>query len=200
MFTFLKRKKASESGALNTNTLADIARGMQHAVNSAAELADQQYLRLFELYFEDNDKKQAVPRMKEFVLPNGKVISVPLISLVPPAGLNLERMKVQMAVRIDKTEVKQATKEGALDHVTRTSFQVSFSPRKGAAEERNQNVMDVEMEFTAGDEPEGVARVIEEYINGVIPKSQPPAPPALPADPASPETPGAPFAPAGPTT
>ena len=196
MFTFLRRKQASESGALSTNTLADIARGMQHAVNSAAELADQQYLRLFELYFEENDKKQAIPRMKEFVLPNGKVISVPLISLVPPAGLNLERMKVQMAVRIDKTDVKQATKDGALDHVTRTSFHVSFSPRKGS-EERNQNVMDVEMEFAAGDEPEGVARVIEEYINSVVPKTagSPPTPGSTPPHEPT-DTPGAPFAPA----
>lgn len=179
LFDFLRRKPASED-ALSVHTLADIARGMQHAVNSASELADQQFLRLFELYCEKTDDGKAKAKTMAFVYPDGSEVSVPILSLIPPRGLNLERMRVKMAVQVSKTEVKRATKDGALDHVTRTSFQCTFSPRHG--EDRAQNVMDVEMTFVAGDPPEGVARVLEGYINAAVPKKPPALPPAAPPE------------------
>src|ERR1700675_3102881 len=91
-------KKSTTPEAMESHTLADIARGMQHAVNSASEMADQQYLRIFELYFEPDEKGRAKAKIMDFILPNGNVIQVPVINLIPPGGLNLESMKVQMSV------------------------------------------------------------------------------------------------------
>ena len=192
LWTKLFRREPKPSNApdpTQQQTLADIARGMQHAVNSAAEMADQQYLRLFELYFDVNEAHQAVPRIMEFKLPDGTVQPVPVISLIPPAGLNLEKVKVKMAIRIDRTETKPATRDGAKDNVTRSAFHVSFAPSK-QGDDRSQNVMDVEMEFSAGEAPEGVHRIIEEVTNRLMAKRgqalPPPSPSPAPQEPPPP--------------
>lgn len=177
-----RRQKDQDKTAPSSNTLADIARGMQHAVNSTQHIVEHHYARMFERYFEEDaqgEKGKGKPIMKTFLLPDGKnEISVPLISLIPTTGLVLDELEVQMAVRIDEASCKAADPEHDVSRpeVTRTSFQVSFAPRKG--EDRTSNMVDIRMKFKAGDPPEAVARIIEQFTHTLNPRPvSPPTPP-----------------------
>ena len=184
-----KKKEAAPPGH-SSQTLADIARGMQHAVNSTQELVEQHYAQVIERYFEEDkpsDKggQGLYPKIVTFKLPAGHVMTVPMIALVRPEGLMLKEMEVRMTVRIDQATVKPHAKEGEHSHVTRTSFQCSFAP-SAKGEHRSSNTVDIVMKFVSGDPPEGVARVIEPYATTALPSKRTlPSPEA----PAAPETP-----------
>ena len=157
-----KKRKPKEEDALHS--LSDIARGMQHAVNSTQEMAEQHFGRMIERYFNDD----GTPITKKFVLPDEHYMEVPLIALVPPSGLILKEMFIQMAIRVDNMQVKKAGPHDEDHHLTRSSFSVSFSPRKGQGSSGKSNVIDVEMKFVAGEAPEGVQRVLEAYSNTMM--------------------------------
>jgi hypothetical protein len=163
-WTFKRRSKPPEKDA---HTLADIARGMQHAVNSTQELLERHYAQMLSRYFNDD----GTPITRPFSLPDGSRITVPIIALVPAASLLLKEMVVRMSVRIDETKVKRADSEDASDHLTRTSFQVSFA---GGVRGREQNSVDITMRFVAGDPPEGVAQVMEQFANTALVRKTPP--------------------------
>ncbi len=152
---------------LAVHTLADIIRGMQHGANSAQEIIEQQFPRLLHRYFKEGEHGLE-PIMVRFKLPGGGVMDAPLISLVPVNTIKLDELTIHMAIRIDQTKTKAAGKRGTKNGLTRTSFQVSISPRKQNGEERDSSLVDVEMKFKPGDSPEGVSRVIEEYTKGLI--------------------------------
>lgn len=168
--------KKKEPQPETPQSLADIARGMQHAVNSTQELTEQHFQEIIARYF--NDDGSAIS--KRFILPDGSIMDVPLISLVPPAGLQLAEMTVEMSVRIDRSEIKSAHPDK--QELTRTSFKCSFSSRKGDTN-LEQSVIDITMKFVAGDPPEGVAKLMEHYTNTSTPKSPPKNPPAAPRAP-----------------
>ena len=167
-WSFKKQKPAGSSQT--AQSLADIARGMQHAVNSTQELMEQHYARLIERYFDESGKALS----KKFILPGGHEMEVPLISLVPANGLLLKELTVDMSVRIDQAQVKSAAPEGEETHLTRASFQCSFAPHRGTSESKEMNSIDITMKFFAGDPPEGVARLMEYYVNALTPKKTEP--------------------------
>lgn len=173
----------------SSQTLADIVRGMQHAVNTAQSILQQHWRDTLDPYFDDETGK---PITEKYLLPSGQLIEMPLIALVSPAGLVLDHMEIEMAVRIDASEVKphrSASQEETAHH--RTSLQCSFAPLK-KGEDRSMNSVLVKMVFKAGDAPEGVSRLIEEFTNAVVPRKVGPesegTPPADPEAPIPPET------------
>lgn len=159
--------------SVSEHTLADIARGMQHAVNSTQRLTEHHYVHLFERYF----NKDGTPVTQDVVLPDGQhFLRVPIISLIPPNGLQLKEMSVDLAVRIDHSVRKRAMPKGTPTDITRTSFEVSFSPRAGERGPHKRaasqgSSVDINMKFVAGDPPEGVARVMEYYTNALVPRA-----------------------------
>jgi hypothetical protein len=98
-------------------------------------------------------------------------VPVPLISLVAPKGLALERMKVSLSVRIEEWESKQATIDEDGSKADRLSFKVVMSPRTGEGQRRSSDVTDIDMEFCAGDPPEAIMRLIDSFTNLIDPKS-----------------------------
>lgn len=166
-----KKKEKALPPPPSAQTLADIVRGMQHAVNTAQSILQQHWRDTLDPYFDDATGK---PITEKYLLPSGQLIEMPLIALVSPAGLALDHMEIEMAVRIDSAEVKphrSASQEETGQH--RSSFHCSFAPLKNG-EDRSMNSVMVKMVFKAGDAPEGVARLIEEFTNSVIPKAQGP--------------------------
>lgn len=157
---FKRRSKPPEEGV---HTLADVARGMQHAVNTTQELLERHYGQMLSRYF--NDDGSSITR--KFILPDGSHMDVATIALVPACSLNLKEMVVRMSVRVDRTQVKVSDAEDPSDHLTRTSFHVSFSPR---VDSRDRDVVDVTMKFVSGEPPEGVARIMEKFVNSVLAK------------------------------
>jgi hypothetical protein len=155
--------KKKEPKGQSAQSLSDIARGMQHAVNSTQELTEQHYQEILERYFDDN----GAALTKRFQLPDGTVMDVPLISLVPSAGLKLEEMIIEMSVKIDHSDLKSAHPDK--ETLTRASFQCSFAHRRGDTD-LEQDVIEISMKFVAGDPPEGVAKLMEYYTNTALPK------------------------------
>jgi DNA-binding protein Fis len=182
------RKKKESAPPVDGQTLPDIVRGMQHAVNTAQQILQQHWRDTLDPYFDDATGE---PVTQKYKLPSGHVIEMPLIALVQPQGLALDHMEIEMSVRIDQTEVKphrSASQEETHQH--RTSFKCSFAPVKNK-EDRALNSVMVKMIFKAGDPPEAVARLIEEFTNTTMPRAdsgpktaggEPPVTPPTPPD------------------
>lgn len=160
-----------------TPGLTDVVRGMAHAVMAADEIQDQQYIRLVNRYFTQNDDGTLSPRLVKMRHPVTKeVVAFPLIRFVNPSGLGLDELKVEMSVRMKHAGVKEtqhAANEGG--KVTRGSFGVEIAPKgRRSSNKRAEDVLDIEMTFRASDPPEGLNRLYEAFDNmGVIPEPEP---------------------------
>lgn len=168
-----QNQNADDDVSKSVSTLSDIARGMQHAVNTAQEIIEQHYMRLFARYFDKNGE----PLMVTFNLTPEHVVNAPLVALIQPNALALEELTIEMAVEIDQTTVKKVPTPAKDIDLDRTSFAVSFASGKrtsagqttgGEASTREDNVIDVMMKFKRGDPPEGVARVLDEFYKAVV--------------------------------
>lgn len=166
---------------INSVALTNITRGMHHAAMTTTNMVAQQYVKLFEQFFDREDPKDPdsplTAKMVEIKLGDNHAMNVPLISLVAPKGIVMDRMKVSMSVKMQEVELKKAT--SAMDNLDemRGGFGVSFQANKRSkGDKREPDEIEVEMEFQATEPPEGIMRVIEEYTNliGPIATTQPP--------------------------
>ncbi len=177
-----KDNDADQPHGPNAQTLTDIVRGMQHSVNMAQVFSQQQHQDILGMWFDDDGK----PLTRKFPLPDGTVMEWPLVALVKPRSLDLDEMYVEMAVRMDSSiPKKHRTARGEETPHNRTSFRCSFTPMGHARSGNRSNAVVVKMKFKAGDPPEAVARIIEEYTN----RGTDPRRPESPEEP-SPESPG----------
>lgn len=146
--------------------LGEVVRGIQHVVNSATEIVSQHYIAQLERYF--TDEGEAVE--KRILLPDGKhVMDVPLVALVPPSGLRLEKTKISLSVRVEKVNIKKRQLESSQPPHDRASFRVNIANPNETAP-KGAGLINFEMEFSAGDPPEASMRIIEAFGNSVGPK------------------------------
>jgi len=174
------RKKKDDSPPPASNTLPDFVRGIQHAVNMATLMYEQNA----EAFLDRHLKDDGTPETQVVKIPNSKhVLVVPTMTTSRPPDMILDEMEVRMIVRIDKTEIKPGHPSGDKD-VTRCSFHVSLA--SGKVGDKSSNEIDLVMKFKRGDPPEGVARIIEQFVNSITPTESsqaltaPPAPPEPP--------------------
>lgn len=159
---------------MSRESLAALTRGIHHAASSTYSMLAQQYIQMIAQFFEQ--KEDADGNLKLFAkmayvkINENTETAIPLISLVAPKGLALERMKVNLSVRIEEMKSKRATIDEDRIDIDRLSFKVSVSPRSKKGERRSSDVTDIEMVFTAGDPPEGVMRLIDAYTNLLDPR------------------------------
>ncbi len=153
-------------------TLSDLTRGIQHAVNTAEEVLEQHYLRMLGRYFNEDNS----PRMARIKVPPDSVIEVPLLALVTPTALKLDELTMDMTLRIDETEVKRFPgRAGRV--VERSSFKISVgSGTREDGSPREKNQIDIRMTFKSGDIPEGVSRIMDEFTKSILPKKVMPKP------------------------
>lgn len=156
-----------KQGSTQAQTLSDITRGMQHAVNATQELLEQHYFRMLRRYFDDDNQ----PLMTRFKLSDDKIVEAPLIALISPKGLYLDEMSVEMTVRIDDSDVKRLEKTGTENESDRASFTVSFAPPKERGFGKRSNDITVKMKFKSGEPPEGVSRIIDQFTSHVLTKT-----------------------------
>jgi hypothetical protein len=170
------RKKKDDAKPSSTNTLPDFVRGIQHAVNTATLMFEQNAEAFLDRHLEEDGS----PVIQIVKIPNSKsVLAVPTMTTSRPPDMILDEMEVRMVVRIDKTEVKPGHPAGDAE-VTRCSFMVSLA--SGDQSVKGSNEIDLVMKFKRGDPPEGVARIIEHFVNSITPTAPPAvAPPALPS-------------------
>lgn len=161
MFGFHKDKEVA-----NASTLSDIARGLQHVVNTTHEILEHHFIRMISKYFGE-DGSAVTRRIR---ISDSEVIDVPLITLVQPLGMAMEELEVRLSVRVDKAIVKTRKAVDDDQEVTRASFQVSLAPTSEKDEKRPPNVIDIIMKFKGKDTPEGVSRIVDEFTSKVLAK------------------------------
>lgn len=149
-------------------TLADIARGMQHAATAANQFIAHQYQQTLEPFFARDADGVLTPKTVAIQLDPRHHVELPLVALSTPRGLMLEKMKVRMTVRTDAVSQDKIT--SSLDDHNITNFHVSMSPSGKNKKGRNSQHVDIEMQFTALDPPESIMRLIDEYTNLVLPR------------------------------
>lgn len=146
-------------------TLSDITRGIQYAVNSAQDILEQHYVRILGKYFD----KRNNPKMVNIKVPPDSTMEVPLIALVSPNGMYLDELTLDMSLRVDETEVKKIPRRDGRS-IERTSFAISVGgPKKKDETLKDSDQIDIRMVFKSVDPPEGVARIVDEFTKKIIP-------------------------------
>ncbi|WP_437214676.1 DUF2589 domain-containing protein [Pectobacterium sp. LFLA-215] len=161
----LNDQVTSSSKAL---TLADIARGMQHAATAANQFIAHQYQKTLDPFFERGADGVLTPKTVSIQLDSRHHVELPLVALSTPRGLMLEKMKVQMTVRTDAVSKDEIA--SPLNDYNISNFHVSMSPSGKNKKGRNSQHVDIEMQFTALEPPESLMRLIDDYTNLVLPK------------------------------
>jgi len=160
---------------MDAHKLTDITRGMHHAAGTTMATIAQQYIYLIEQFFDTEPDGTMVAKVAKVAVDEKHVMYVPLISLAAPKGIGLDRMVVDMTVRMENAEIKKCTDEVDNSEAMRSSFVVTMAPRSDAKSgRRDTTTMDVRMEFKAAEPPEGIMRLIENFTNHVRPIPMPP--------------------------
>lgn len=151
--------------------LRDITRGLQEAAAATNSLIAQQYITLFDQFFDHDPDALGAPmkaKMVEVAMDGQHMIRVPLITLVAPKGLALERMQVDLSVRVRSTEIKTALAEAADAHAC-ARFKVSIGAQARRGDGRDPDEVQIRMQFQACEPPEALNRLIEQYTNLIVP-------------------------------
>nr|WP_232239692.1 DUF2589 domain-containing protein [Pseudomonas alkylphenolica] len=171
---------AANNAPITASDLCDITRGLQEAAAATNQLIAQQYIKLFDQFFDYDAQALGTPmkaKMVEVAMDDQHTMQVPLIALVSPRGLALERMQVDLSVRIQNTETTPASED-----LQRERFYVTVGGQnKRSGDARDPDEVQIRMQFQACDPPEALNRLIEEYTNLISPRRLPDPPPP-PAD------------------
>ncbi len=154
---------------LTAQKLTDITRGMQHAASTTSAMVAQQYILMVEQFFDSLDDGSIRAKMAKVYVDDNHYMLMPLVSLVSPKGITLDKLRVELSLQMSEAEVKDATSEMDNSLAQRTSFSVSLSPKGKGESRRRSDVVDIVMEFKATDPPEGIMRLIEQYTNRITP-------------------------------
>ncbi|MBD1590164.1 DUF2589 domain-containing protein [Pseudomonas typographi] len=153
--------------------LRAVTRGLHEAATSANHMVSQQYIRLFDQFFDYDRQALGTPmkaRMVEVALDAGHSMQVPLISLVAPRGLSLDTMRVDLSVKIDSTQLEEASdalENGELDS---ERFFVTFGSPLRHEPGRHPDEVQISLTFKACEPPEGIQRLIDEYTRLIAPR------------------------------
>ena len=179
MFGRLRKKIfGKERKKMGKESLAALTRGIHHAASSTFAMLAQQYVHMLMQFFDEKDGK-LMAKMTYVQIDGKHWTPVPLICLVAPKGIALDKMKVTMSVRIEETEAKAATMDNDGSNADRLSMRVAVSPKTRDGEKRPSDVTDIEMEFSAADPPEAVMLLIDNFTNLIDPKSYDAAKPPM---------------------
>lgn len=167
--------------SFNGVSLSDITRGLQHAAAAANVVVAHQYAQLLDQFFDRQPDGVLTPKLMMMETANGGQLQVPLVALVTPRGMAMEKMRIELAVRSDQVHPIDESHQFDGGSHRRGRFAISMAPRRAEGEEdaRERSLMDITIDFIALEPPEGLMRLIDEYTNSIVP---------LRPDPASPTT------------
>ena len=165
---------------MSASDLSHITRGLHQAAAATHNLIAQQYIALFDQFFDYNVEDLGTPmkaKMVDIALTEGHTITVPLIALVAPKGLALHRMDVDLSVKMHSTEVQKASHDLENGELQSEKFFVTFGTTKREGQERDPDEVQIRIEFKACEPPEAINRIIEEYTNLISPLAHAPVKP-----------------------
>lgn len=152
--------------------LTDITRGLYHAASSTYSMVANQYINLLSQYFDETLEGTYVPKTVVVQLPDETVMDLPLISLVAPKGLMLDKVDFDFAVAADPSSLAEATTSLDGLNLTRSSFKVEMAAQNsddGAGSRSREGVVDISMKFRAIEPPEGLMRLLDKFASIVTP-------------------------------
>ena len=136
-------------------TISDIIRGMQYAVNTAESMLTAHQIEKLASGF----KSDGTPVMRHIILPDGRRVEIPEICLTPSTQLSISELELEFAVKVDGTLTKGEGRD------EKSSYSVSFvgTERKGlfGKKKEESGLVKIRMKFTEREEPEAVARACE---------------------------------------
>ena len=157
---------------MTSSDLSDITRGLQEAAAATNTLIAQQYIKLFDQFFDYDRETLGAPmkaKMVEIAMDGQHTLHIPLIALVCPRGLALERMQVDLSVRVHGIDSPaEPPRENEANGTAR--FQVTVGANGRRADQRDPDEVQIRMQFQACDPPEAINRLIEEYTNLIVPQ------------------------------
>ncbi|MFT0519218.1 DUF2589 domain-containing protein [uncultured Pseudomonas sp.] len=159
--------------------LRDITRGLQEAAAAANSLIAQQYINLFDQFFDCDSEALGAPmkaRMVEVAMDDQHVMRVPLFALIAPKGLALERMQVDLSVRVNGTQARQQL-DAESQSASSANFKVTIGAQGRQGEARDPDEVQIRIQFQATEPPEALNRLIEEYTKLITPTRTPAPPP-----------------------
>ncbi|NJO99428.1 MULTISPECIES: DUF2589 domain-containing protein [Pseudomonas] len=155
-----------------SSDLRDITRGLHEAASSANSLIAQQYIKLFDQFFDYDPDDLGTPmraKMVEVALDAQHYMQVPLITLVAPRGLALETMNVDLSVKVTGTEAEAVTHALENGELNSERFYVTLGGLRRDPAQRNPDEVQISLTFKACDPPEAVQRLLEEYTQLITP-------------------------------
>lgn len=156
--------------------LRDITRGLHEAASSANNLIAQQYIKLFDQFFDYDPDDLGTPmkaKMVEVALDDHHSMRVPLITLVSPRGLALETMNVDLSVKVAGTEAEAVSHALENGELSCERFYVTLGGARPDPAQRNADEIQISLSFKACEPPEAVHRLIEEYTQLISPLRAP---------------------------
>ncbi len=172
-----------DNNAMENQKLTAITRGLQNAAAETNSMVAEQYIRILSQYFDHDPDGTLRAKMVKVQLDENHVAMVPLVSMAAPSGLALDRMRVELSIRLEgadiegeknllsrlKNNLKRDT-ETSETSGDRANFSVSLSPRsERKSEGRPSDHVHIDLEFKSIETPESVLRVIETYTNMIQP-------------------------------
>lgn len=164
---------------MENQKLTYITRGLQHAAAETNSMVADQYIRILSQYFDHLEDGTLQAKMVRVQLDDTHHAQVPLVALVAPTGLALDRMRVELSIRMEGADDQPQSVLNRLRHVVRdqgdedaarSDFTVSLSPRSKSREgSRQSDHVHIDLEFKAIETPEAVMRVIDAYANMFTP-------------------------------
>lgn len=173
------RRFRRKNETMEHQQLVSITRGLQNAAAETNSLVAQQYIRVLSEFFERTPDGSLKAKMVRVELDENYYSMVPLVSLAAPSGLALERMRVQLSIKLEDAKeertrllsVLRAQVDDAADgEESRAQFTVSLSPRgSGGDRQRPSDHVHIDLEFRTLQTPESIQRVIDTYTNMMQP-------------------------------
>lgn len=153
-----KQPPPRESG----QTLSDITRGFQHAVNATQELLEQSQIRTLERFFHEDGSPVVMP----IKLDDDTTINAPLIAMVPHNSLGVEELEVDFQVYVQGSKLKSILDPSGKNTLDRSTLGVDFQSSNHNG--RSDNKIGVKMKFKSRDTTEGISRIKDEFIKRLL--------------------------------
>lgn len=163
-------KKDDQAKPLTSQLLTDITKGLQYAASSTHKMCVQHHLSMLGQFFDNDSEGNLTPKTIKLELGPENKLNVPMISLMAPTSLTLDKMKVSLAVELENNDTDSLEQAiGGLNSAeTGSSFNVRINSSKNN-NETNSNEMKIDLVFKSIDPPEGLQRIVEEYSKLIQP-------------------------------
>lgn len=153
----------------DSQTFADLIRGLQHSVNAAMEMIETRNVELLGRYFTPD----GTPLVKRLSIDDHTAVDIPVISIVNPGTVNIKEVEMDFSVQINSSELRcKEPQAGFLaggdsahfdNRLKRSSLEISFDGKKDLSR------MQVHIKFELQPIPEGLSRIIDEYDKTIMP-------------------------------